>query len=334
MPSMPSSHPTARFPTIDDVRDAATRIHGKAIRTPLLESPEVNARIGSRVLVKAEPLQRTGSFKFRGAYNKLSRLSPDELAAGVVTDSSGNHAQGIAAVAQLLGAPATIIMPSSAPQNKVEKTRAYGAEIVSYERGSLDAEVLTKQTAKDLGATLILSFDDPYIMAGHGTVGLEIAEQAKEAGAALDAVLVPCGGGGLSSGVGLAIAATSPETEVYAVEPAGFECMTRSLAAGEPMDVPAGANSICDAILGIRTRRYTFAMCQKLLAGGVTADDDAVRLAMNVAFREFKLVVEPGGSIALAAALEQKIPVEGRTIAVVCSGGNVDNSVFARAIGS
>ena len=331
---MPSSNPSARFPTIDDVRDAAIRIRGKATRTPLLESPKVNARIGGRLLVKAEPLQRTGSFKFRGAYNKLSRLSSDELAAGVVTDSSGNHAQGIAAVAQMLGAPATIIMPSSAPRNKVERTEAYGAEIVFYERGREDAETLTQQTAKDRGATLIPSFDDPYIIAGHGTVGLEIVEQAKDAGAELDALLVPCGGGGLSSGIGLALAATSPATEVYAVEPAGFDCMTRSLAAGEPTDIPAGAQSICDAILSQRTRRFTFALCQKLLAGGIAVDDDAVRHAMNVAFAEFKLVVEPGGSIALAAALEQKIPLEGRAVAVVCSGGNVDSSIFASAIAS
>ncbi len=331
---MSASISSERFPTIDDIRAAATRIRGQAARTPLLESPKVNAQIGGRLLVKAEPLQRTGSFKFRGAYNKLSRLSPDELAAGVVTDSSGNHAQGIAAVAQMLSAPATIIMPSSAPQNKVEKTEAYGAEIVFYERGEVDAEQLTIQTAKDLGATWIPSFDDPYIIAGHGTVGLEIAEQAKDAGAALDAVLVPCGGGGLISGVALALAAASPETKVYAVEPAGFDCMGRSLAAGEPIDIPAGAHSICDAILSLQTRRFTFAMCQKLLAGGIAADNDAVLRAMKVAFSEFKLVVEPGGSIALAAALEQKIPVEGRSVAVVCSGGNVDNSVFANAIAS
>jgi threonine dehydratase len=331
---MPASNPPERVPTIDDVRDAAIRIHGKAIRTPLMESPVVNALTGGRVLVKAEPLQRTGSFKFRGAYNKLSRLSPDELAVGVVTDSSGNHAQGIAAVAQLLGAPATIIMPSSAPQNKVERTRAYGAEIVFYERGEVDAEVLTQETAKNRGATLIPSFDDPYIIAGHGTVGLEIAVQAKDAEASLDAVLVPCGGGGLVSGVALAFAAASPATAVYAVEPAGFDCMTRSLAEGEPIDIPAGAHSICDAILSLRTRPFTFAICQKLLAGGIAADDEAVQRAMNVAFSEFKLVVEPGGSVALAAALEQKIAVKGQTVAVVCSGGNVDSSVFNRAIAS
>ncbi len=331
---MAASISSERFPTIDDIRAAATRVRGQAVRTPLLESPKVNAQIGGRLLVKAEPLQRTGSFKFRGAYNKLSRLSPDELAAGVVTDSSGNHAQGIAAVAQMLGAPATIIMPSSAPKNKVEKTEAYGAEIVFYERGEVDAEQLTIQTAKDLGATWIPSFDDPYIIAGHGTVGLEIAEQARDAGAALDAVLVPCGGGGLISGVALALAAASPETKVYAVEPAGFDCMGRSLAAGEPIDIPAGAHSICDAILSLHTHRFTFAICEKLLAGGMTADDDAVLGAIKVAFSEFKLVVEPGGSVALAAALEQEIPVEGRSVAVVCSGGNVDSSVFASAIDS
>lgn len=331
---IPSASSTERFPTFEDIRAAATSISDQAIRTPLLESPEVNARMGGRLLVKAEPLQRTGSFKFRGAYNKLHRLSSDELKAGVVTDSSGNHAQAIAAVAQLLGAPATIIMPSTAPKNKVEKTKGYGAEIVFYERGSVDAEVLTRKTAKDLGATLIPSFDDPYIIAGHGTVGLEIAEQAKEVGAMVDAVLVPCGGGGLSSGVGLAIGRERPTAKVYAVEPAGFECMTQSLAAGEPTDVIAGASSICDAILGLRTRHYTFAMCNQFLSGGIIANDDEVRRAMKTAFSEFKLIVEPGGSVALAAALEQKVQVKGRTVAVICSGGNVDSSVFASVLAS
>ncbi len=329
---MPSSPLSERLTTIDDVRAAADRIRGAAVRTPLLESPAVNARLGGRLLVKAESLQRTGSFKFRGAYNKLSQLSPEQLAAGVVTFSSGNHAQGIAAVAQLLGVPATIIMPTDAPRIKVENTKAYGAEILSYDRDSVDREAVAREVAENQGATLISPFDDPEIIAGQGTVGLEIAAQAHEVDAAVDLVLVPCGGGGLVSGVALAIAAESQKTAVYAVEPTGFDCMTRSLAAGEPEGNIAGAQSICDALQPSRAGIYTLALCQKHLAGGIALDDAAALRAMRVAFSEFKLVVEPGGSIALAAALEQDVPVEGRTVAVVCSGGNVDSSVFASAI--
>ncbi len=331
---MLSSKTSELRPTIDDVRAAADQIRGKAVRTPLLESPALNARTGGRVLVKAEPLQRTGSFKFRGAYNKLSRLSSDELAAGVVTFSSGNHAQGIAAVARLLGAPATIIMPTDAPHIKVENTKAYGAEILAYDRGSVDREAVARQVAEDRGATLISPFDDPEIIAGQGTVGLEIAAQASEDGTVLDSVLVPCGGGGLVSGVALALGAECPATAVYAVEPAGFDCMARSLAAGKPMGNLAGAHSICDALQPPRAGAYTLALCQRHLAGSVAIEDEAVLRAMGVAFSEFKLVVEPGGCIALAAAIDQKIPVEGRAVAVVCSGGNVDSSVFASAIAS
>ncbi len=331
---MPSSNLSDPRPTFDDVRAAAEQIRGKAVRTPLLESPTVNERLGGRLLIKAEPLQRTGSFKFRGAYNKLSRLSSDQLKAGVVTYSSGNHAQGIASVAQLLGAPSTIVMPTDAPQIKVDNTKAYGAEIVSYERGSVDRETLAGHIAKDRGATLISPFDDPEIIAGQGTVGLEISEQADEAGIAIDVALVPCGGGGLVSGVALALAEACPDTAVYAVEPVGFDSMTRSLAAGEPSGNVPGAQSICDALQPPRAGDFTFALCQKHLAGGLSIDDGAVLRAMSVAFGEFKLVVEPGGSIALAAALERKIPIEGRTIVVVCSGGNVDSSVFASAIDS
>jgi threonine dehydratase len=330
---MPSSNPSDQRPTINDVRAAADQIRGKAVLTPLLESPALNALLGSRVLVKAEPLQRTGSFKFRGAYNKLSRLSRDELAAGVVTYSSGNHAQGIAAVAQMLGAPATIIMPTDAPQIKVENTKSYGAEILTYERdGAVDREALARKVVDERGAVLVSPFDDPYIIAGQGTIGLEIATQAKETGANLDTVLVPCGGGGLVSGIALALASDCPSADVYAVEPVGFDSMTRSLAAGEPSGNVLGARSICDALQPPRVGKYTFDVCQKHLAGGIAIEDEAVVRAMYIAFSKLKLVVEPGGCIALAAALEQAIQIEGRTVAVICSGGNVDQSVFVNAL--
>ena len=330
---MTSSNISDRRPTIDDVRSAAVQIRGKAVLTPLLEAPSLNARLGGRVLVKAEPLQRTGSFKFRGAYNKLSRLSRDELAAGVVTYSSGNHAQGIAAVAQLMGTPATIIMPTDAPRIKVENTKSYGAEILTYVRGNVaDREVLAQKVADERGAILVSPFDDPHIIAGQGTVGLEISEQAKDAGVELDAVLVPCGGGGLVSGVSLALASECPKADIYAVEPAGFDSMTRSLAAGEPLGNLPDARSICDALQPPRVGDFTFAVCQEHLAGGIAIDDQAVLRAMRVAFNDLKLVVEPGGCIALAAVLERAIQIKGRTIAVVCSGGNVDQSVFKDAL--
>ena len=332
-PSMTSSKISDQRPTIDDVRSAADQIKGKAVLTPLLESPSLNARLGGRVLVKAEPLQRTGSFKFRGAYNKLSRLSRDELAAGVVTYSSGNHAQGIAAVAQMMGTPAIIIMPSDAPQIKVKNTKSYGAEILTYERGSVvDREALARKISDERGAILVSPFDDPHIIAGQGTVGLEISSQANDVGAQLDAVLVPCGGGGLVSGTSIALASECPNTEVYAVEPTGFDSMTRSLSAGEPSGNLPGAGSICDALQPPRVGKYTFAVCQEHLAGGLAINDEAVLRAMRVAFNDLKLVVEPGGCIALAAALEHAIQIKGRTIAVVCSGGNVDQSVFKDAL--
>ena len=330
---MTSLNFSERRPTIDDVRSAAYQISGKAVQTPLLESPTLNALLGGRLLVKAEPLQRTGSFKFRGAYNKLSRLSSDELAGGVVTYSSGNHAQGIAAVAQLMHTPAIIIMPSDAPRIKVENTKSYGAEILTYERGGdVDREALAQKVADERGAILISPFDDPYIIAGQGTTGLEILSQAKEANAELDAVLVPCGGGGLVSGISLVMASERPNVDVYAVEPSGFDSMARSLAVGKPSGNLPGAQSICDALQAPRAGAYTFAVCQEHLAGGLSIDDEGVLRAMRVAFNDLKLVVEPGGCIALAAVLEHAIEIKGRTIAVVCSGGNVDPSNFSDSL--
>jgi len=328
MPTSPAPEP----PTFDDVVDAAGRLAGHAVSTPLLESPLLDERVGGRLLVKAEPLQRTGSFKFRGAYNRLVRLDAEARRRGVVAFSSGNHAQGVAAAAALLGIPATIVMPSDAPAVKLANTRAYGAEVVLYDRGRESREEIAKGLATKRGATLVPSHDDRYIVAGQGTVGLEIAAQAREAGTELDAVIVPCGGGGLISGCALALAAECPGVAVYAAEPAGFDDTKRSLEAGRRVANDPAATTICDALMLPTPGEMTFAINERLLAGGLAVGDDDARRAMKAAFRYLKLVVEPGGAVALAAVLAGAYPARGKTVAVVCSGGNVDADVFAAAL--
>lgn len=297
----------------------------------------LNAHLGGRLLVKAEALQRTGSFKVRGAFNKIRQLDAAARAAGVVAFSSGNHAQAVALAAAELGAPATIVMPSDAPAIKAENTRAYGADIVPYNRAREDREAIAQALAAARGATLVRPFDDPEIIAGQGTIGLEIAEQmaALVLGpvATLDALLAPCSGGGLVAGCALALADASPATAVYAVEPAGFDDTARSLAAGERRsNDPAGGASICDALMVPTPGALTFAINAHRLAGGLVVSDDEAAAAMAVAFRAFKLVLEPGGAVALAAVLSGRIDMRGRVVAVVASGGNVDAAIFAAAL--
>jgi threonine dehydratase len=332
MISFAPSETAPPLPTIADVEDAARRIKGFAVLTPLLESPMLNQQLGGRLLVKAEPLQRTGSFKFRGAYNRMSRLDSAQRAAGVVTFSSGNHAQGVAHAAQLLGVPAVIVMPSDAPAVKIANTRAYGGEVVLYDRYRDNREAVGAKIVAERGATLVPPYDDPYIVAGQGTVGLEIADQAIAAGAKLDAVLVCCGGGGLVAGTALALATMAPGVPVYAVEPAGFDDTTRSLKSKTRERNDPTARSICDALLAPMPGELTFALNSRLLAGGLVVTDDEVRRAMAAAFSYLKIVVEPGGAVALAAALTGKIPLRGRTVAVVCSGGNVDPKTYLSAL--
>ena len=315
------------LPVLDDVLAAAARLEGLAVRTPLLESAAVNRRLGFRLLVKAEPLQRTGSFKFRGAYNRLAQLDGEARRRGVVAFSSGNHAQGVAAAAALLGVPAVIVMPSDAPAIKLANTRDYGAEVVLYDRWTEDREAITAALSATRGLTVVKPFDQPEIIAGQGTVALEVLDQA---GTALDAFAAPTGGGGLIAGCGLVLAALSPSTRIYCAEPAGFDDHARSLAAGERLGNPPGGRSICDALLAERPGVLTFALNRNQLAGGVVVDEDEVRHAMAVAFRDYKLVVEPGGAAALAAALVGRIA--GDTVAVVASGGNVDPAVFVSAL--
>ena len=319
-------------PGFDDVLDAAARLAGQVVRTPLVESPKLNALAGGRLLVKAEMLQRTGSFKFRGAYNHMSRLDADQRRRGVVAYSSGNHAQAVAAVARLLGMPAVIVMPSDAPAIKIANTRAYGAEVVPYDRLRDNREAIGEALAAARGLALVRPYDDPLVVAGQGTVGLELAEQAAELGTTLDAVLVPCGGGGLVAGVALALSGRSPATRVYAVEPQGFDDTALSLAAGRRVGHGAGDASFCDALMAPMPGEITFPIHRRLLAGGLAVGDDDTARAMAAAFLRLKLVVEPGGAVALAAVLAGKLPVTGGTVAVVCSGGNVDPAVFCRAL--
>jgi threonine dehydratase len=320
------------LPEFADVAAAAKRLDGIALRTPLLENARVNAMLGGRLFIKAECLQRTGSFKLRGAYNFLSLMSEAQRRSGAVGWSSGNHAQGLAEAGRLLGVKTTIVMPADAPALKVANTRASGAEIVLYDRVKDSREAIGREIAARTGATIVPPYDHAWILTGQGTAGLEIVDQARALGATLDAVAAPCSGGGLATGIALAVKGLSPSTSVHAGEPAGFDDMTRSLAAGEKQTNARLSGSICDALLAPTPGDITFPLARDLLGPGLVVSDEEVLDAMELAFREFKLVVEPGGAVALAAALTGKMPVKGRTVAVVCSGGNVDHETFARAL--
>jgi threonine dehydratase len=319
-------------PGFADIEAAAARISGQAIVTPLLEHPELNERLGGRLLIKPEVLQRTGSFKFRGAYNRIASIPADQRGKGVLAYSSGNHAQGVAAAARLLGLPATIVMPADAPAIKIANTSADGASIVFYDRYAEDREAVTAALLAETGATLVRPFDDPLIVAGQGTCGLELMRQARALDATLDAVLVCCGGGGLTAGTGLAVKTLSPRTEIYSVEPEGFDDTLRSLASGAREGNRPEARSICDALLSPMPGELTFAINRRLLSGGLSVSDAEVERAMAFAFNRLKLVVEPGGAVGLAAVLSGKIQTAGRTTAIILSGGNVDPAVLQGAL--
>jgi threonine dehydratase len=321
-----------RVPVHADVLAAAQRIAGEARRTPLLHSSPLDELTGARVLLKVETLQHTGSFKFRGAFNRLVQLDAAQRRAGVVAFSSGNHAQGVAAAARRLGIPAAIVMPHDAPRVKTENTRALGAEVIGYDRRTGSREAIAARLAAERGAVLVPSFDDPDIIAGQGTAGLEIVEQAQELGLTVDAALVCCSGGGLVAGCALALSHHFPKCAVYAAEPEACDDHRRSLLAGARRTNAPGASSICDALLAPTPGELTFAINRRLLAGGVVASDAEVRTAMAWAARTLKLVVEPGGAIALAALLAGRIEARGRTIAVLLSGGNVDDALLAEVL--
>jgi threonine dehydratase len=319
--------------SLADVLDAARVIAPAAVRTPLIENDVLNAQCGRRVLIKFEGAQRTGSFKFRGAYNRLARLDDAARQAGVVAWSSGNHAQGVAAAARLLGMPATIVMPADAPAIKLANTRALGADIRTYDRHSENREEIATALAESRGATLLPSFDDPFVIAGQGTAGLEILEQAAAMGADVGLILVCCGGGGLTAGIATAVKSQSPTTALYSVEPAGFDDTARSLASGRREQISPDARSICDALLVPSPGALTFPINQALLSGGLVVTDDQVRAAMRFAFNTLKLVVEPGGAVALAAMLHGLAPQADGASVVVLSGSNVDPDLYAAIIG-
>ena len=320
------------LPTSADVDAAARRLDGVALRTPLLSSPVLDALTGGQVFLKAETLQRTGSFKFRGAYNKLSTIPPEHRAGGVVAFSSGNHAQGVAAAAKLLDMPAVIVMPRDAPKPKRERTAAMGAEVVLYDREREDREAIARELARRRGATLVPPYDDPLVIAGQGTAGREIVEDLAMRGLAPDIVMVTASGGGLSAGIALAVKARCPHARLFTAEPLGFDDHARSFRSGRREVNAALTGSICDALLARMPGEITFKINSALVGEGLAASDDEVKLAVAFAFRELKLVVEPGGAVALAALLAGRIDVRGKVAAVVLSGGNVDPELFHRLV--
>lgn len=321
------------LPSFADIEAAAERLAGVAVQTPLLTNEALDAAVGGRVFVKAECLQRTGSFKIRGAYNRLAQLTPTERKTGVVAFSSGNHAQGVAYAGRSLGVPALIVMPADAPRAKLEGTRALGAEVVLYDRFTESREEIARRIAAERGAVVVPSYDDPHIIAGQGTAGLEAARQLEAAGAKADVLLCPASGGGLVAGVGLAFKAFSPTTQLYAVEPAGFEDHRMSLEAGHPVAHGTARNSLCDALLASQPGDLTFALNSRQLSGALAVTDEEALAAVAFAFRHLKVVLEPGGAVALAAALSRKLDLAGRTAVIICSGGNVDADVFTQAQG-
>lgn len=317
---------------IDMIRAAAQRLEGHARRTPLLSSPFLDDMAGRRVWVKPECLQRTGSFKFRGAWSALSALDPDVRARGVIAYSSGNHAQGVAHAATLHGVPSVIVMPGDAPALKIANTRALGAEVVLYDRSAESREEIGAALATERGLTLIRPYDEPQVIAGQGTTGLEIAAQAAEVGVRQAQVLVCCGGGGLTAGIALALEADAPGLHVRPVEPEGFDDMARSLRSGEIEQNAATSGNICDAILTPCPGDITFPIIRRLCGAGLVVSEDEALMAVAQAFLRLKVVAEPGGAVALAAALCRQDAIEGADVIVTISGGNVDPTLFATAL--
>jgi threonine dehydratase len=313
--------------------DAAARVVAPfAVRTPLLSFPVLDERAGTKVFLKPEMLQRTGSFKFRGAFNKLSSIPQANRGGGVVAFSSGNHAQGVAAAAKILNMQATIVMPADSPLTKRERTKAYGAEVVLYDRDKEDREAIANGIADKRGATLVRPYDDPFVIAGQGTAGREIAEDMAARGITPDIVVAPASGGGLIAGVATAVKARFPNAELIVAEPEFYDDHALSLRAGHREAHHAAGRTICDALMAAIPGQMTFSINSKLLAKGVTASDAEVGAAVAFAYRELKLVVEPGGAVGLAALLAGRIDARGKNVVIVLSGGNVDADLFAKLL--
>jgi threonine dehydratase len=320
--------------TFADIEAAAERLAGQAVVTPLIESPALNERLGLRVLIKPETLQRVGAFKFRGAFNRLSQVAPADRPRGVVAFSSGNHAQGVALAARLLDMPAVIVMPADAPAVKVEATRGYGAEVVFYDRMTESREAIATRLAGERGAVIVPAYDDPDIIAGQGTAGLELARQAQDLGAELDLVVGPVGGGGLMAGVALAVQTLSPRTRIVGVEPELYDDARRSLASGRREIAAPTVRTLCDSLETPSTGELTFPILKQRLAAIVTVSDAEVAAAVRLAFSNLKLAVEPGGAVGLAALMAGRVPEArpGACVGLVLSGGNVDPDLFARVL--
>jgi threonine dehydratase len=320
------------LPTAADVDEAARRLAGVALHTPLLTSFALDAMTGGRIFLKAETLQHTGSFKFRGAYNKLASIPPERRAGGVVAFSSGNHAQGVAAAARLLGMRCVIVMPQDAPRAKRERTAALGAEVVLYDRARDDREAIARDIAERRGAILVPPYDDALIIAGQGTAGREIVDDLGALGLVPDVVVVTASGGGLTAGIALAVKSRVPAAALYTAEPQGFDDHARSFRSGQREQNTALTGTICDALMARTPGKLTFAINQSLVGAGVVVSDDEVAAAVAFAFAELKLVVEPGGAVALAAVMTGKVDVKDKVGVAVLSGGNVDPELFSRLV--
>lgn len=321
-------------PTYQQIVAAQERLRTVALRTPLLESDEINRKVGGRVLIKAECMQRSGSFKLRGAYNKIVQLTKDERKRGVVAYSSGNHAAAVATAAGMIGTAATVVIPEDAPRIKIDNILRLGARTIFYNRFRDRREDLAANIVRQTGAILIPTYDDGDIIAGQATVALEIIDQLTELDVRADALLAGCGTGGLVAGCALALWQRGARTKVYAVEPLGFDRIGRSLKAGNPVSIPGGGLSICDSLMTLSPGELTFAIIQALSVASVAVSDSAVAAALLVSFRELKLVLEPGGAAALSAILTGSVDGRSKTIVVVCSGGNVDPDSYAKALNS
>jgi threonine dehydratase len=321
-----------KVPSFDDVMAARERLAGRIVRTPMLRSPVLDAALGATVLVKPEPLQRTGSFKLRGATNRIAQMTEEQRRGGVVTYSSGNHGQACAAAGKMFDAPVVVVMPADAPSIKVESTKRWGAEIIRYDRDTDDREAIGRRLCAERGATLVPPFDDADVIAGQGTAALELIEDAKAAGLRLDALFVCTGGGGLLAGSALAVEGTGKGAAVIAVEPAGHDDHARSFAQKARVRNEPGGSTLCDALLAPMPGELTFRVNMGRVHGAAVVPDSDVLRAMRFAFDHLKLVVEPGGAVALAAALYGNVGLKDAVVGVIISGGNVDPAVFSRAL--